>query len=186
MVSSVSQMFVFQSLGYNLIQVRFCSKTPCTCKYKFALHSVSLSLFWVPPTSSFISCPCLYRLFLLSFFIFQLSFMSFACISFTVFLSLNALSMSLAYSAQVPRFFCPCPSIILSLSLAYYVPVPCLPSPCHSFTLSSITLSMSLLYPVLVSCLKVLKNENFFGFDFEFCTISLLVMSKLRFCKKTF
>jgi hypothetical protein len=26
--------------------------------------------------------------------------------------------------------------------------------------------------------LKVHKNENFFGFDFEFCTILLLVMSK--------
>ncbi len=26
--------------------------------------------------------------------------------------------------------------------------------------------------------LKVHKNENFIGFDFEFCTISLLVMSK--------
>jgi hypothetical protein len=26
--------------------------------------------------------------------------------------------------------------------------------------------------------LKVHKNENFFGFDFEFCTVSLLVMSK--------
>ncbi len=26
--------------------------------------------------------------------------------------------------------------------------------------------------------LKVHKNENFFGFDFEFCTISLLVMLK--------
>ncbi len=26
--------------------------------------------------------------------------------------------------------------------------------------------------------LNVHKNENFFGFDFEFCTISLLVMSK--------
>ncbi len=26
--------------------------------------------------------------------------------------------------------------------------------------------------------LKVHKNENFFGFDFEFCTISLFVMSK--------
>jgi hypothetical protein len=26
--------------------------------------------------------------------------------------------------------------------------------------------------------LKVHKNENFFGFDFEFCIISLLVMSK--------
>ncbi len=26
--------------------------------------------------------------------------------------------------------------------------------------------------------LKVHKNENIFGFDFEFCTISLLVMSK--------
>ncbi len=26
--------------------------------------------------------------------------------------------------------------------------------------------------------LKVHKNENFFGFDFECCTISLLVMSK--------
>jgi hypothetical protein len=28
------------------------------------------------------------------------------------------------------------------------------------------------------SCLKVHKNENFFGSDFEFCTISLLVMLK--------
>jgi hypothetical protein len=26
--------------------------------------------------------------------------------------------------------------------------------------------------------LKVHKNENFFGFDFEFCPISLLVMHK--------
>ncbi len=26
--------------------------------------------------------------------------------------------------------------------------------------------------------LKVHKNENFFGFDFELCTISLLVMNK--------
>ncbi len=26
--------------------------------------------------------------------------------------------------------------------------------------------------------LKAHKNEKFFGFDFEFCTISLLVMSK--------
>jgi hypothetical protein len=29
-----------------------------------------------------------------------------------------------------------------------------------------------------LATLKVHKNENFFGFDFEFCTISLLVMSK--------
>ena len=28
------------------------------------------------------------------------------------------------------------------------------------------------------SVLKVHKNENFFGFDFEFCPISLLVMHK--------
>ncbi len=28
------------------------------------------------------------------------------------------------------------------------------------------------------STLKVHKNENFFGFDCEFCTISLLVMHK--------
>jgi hypothetical protein len=35
--------------------------------------------------------------------------------------------------------------------------------------------------------LKVHKNENFFGFDFEFCTISLLVMSKYKdFAKKIF
>ncbi len=26
--------------------------------------------------------------------------------------------------------------------------------------------------------LKVHKNENFFGFDFKFCTISLLIMHK--------
>jgi hypothetical protein len=30
----------------------------------------------------------------------------------------------------------------------------------------------------LSSLLKVHKNENFFGFDFEFCPISLLVMHK--------
>jgi hypothetical protein len=29
-----------------------------------------------------------------------------------------------------------------------------------------------------IAGLKVHKNENFFGFDFEFCTISLLVRSK--------
>ncbi len=29
-----------------------------------------------------------------------------------------------------------------------------------------------------VCYLKVHKNENFFGFDFEFCTISMLVMHK--------
>ncbi len=33
--------------------------------------------------------------------------------------------------------------------------------------------------------LKVHKNKNFFGFDFEFCTISLIVVLEiLRFCKK--
>jgi hypothetical protein len=31
---------------------------------------------------------------------------------------------------------------------------------------------------LLLIPLKVHKNENFFGFDFEFCTISLLVMQK--------
>ncbi len=31
---------------------------------------------------------------------------------------------------------------------------------------------------VCLFCLKVHKNENFFGFDFEFCTNSMLVMSK--------
>jgi hypothetical protein len=31
---------------------------------------------------------------------------------------------------------------------------------------------------ILFETLKVHKNDNFFGFDFEFCTISLLVMSK--------
>ncbi len=30
----------------------------------------------------------------------------------------------------------------------------------------------------LNNTLKVHKNENFFGFDFEFCPISLLFMSK--------
>jgi len=28
--------------------------------------------------------------------------------------------------------------------------------------------------------LKVHKNENFFGSDFEFCTISLIVMLKVK------
>ncbi len=35
--------------------------------------------------------------------------------------------------------------------------------------------------------LKVHKNENFFGFDFEFCTVSLLVMLKYQgFVKRHF
>ncbi len=33
-------------------------------------------------------------------------------------------------------------------------------------------------FKLRTQCLKVHKNENFFGFDFEFCTISLLVMHK--------
>ena len=33
--------------------------------------------------------------------------------------------------------------------------------------------------------LKVNKNENFFGFDFEFCTVSLLVMLKYEGFVKT-
>ncbi len=37
----------------------------------------------------------------------------------------------------------------------------------------------------MYSILKVHKNENFFGFDFEFCTISVLVKIS-RFCKKNF
>ncbi len=36
--------------------------------------------------------------------------------------------------------------------------------------------------PILA--LKVHKNENFFGFDFEFCTISLLVMSNIKILQK--
>jgi hypothetical protein len=35
--------------------------------------------------------------------------------------------------------------------------------------------------------LKVHKNENFFGFDFEFCTVSLLIMLKYEgFVKQNF
>ncbi len=34
--------------------------------------------------------------------------------------------------------------------------------------------------------LKVHKIENFFGFDFEICTISLLVMSKYKILQKIF
>jgi hypothetical protein len=35
--------------------------------------------------------------------------------------------------------------------------------------------------------LKVHKNDNFFGFDFEFCTVSLLVMLKYEsFVKNNF
>ncbi len=34
--------------------------------------------------------------------------------------------------------------------------------------------------------LKVHKNENFFGFDFEFCTVSLLVMLKYEGFVKNF
>jgi hypothetical protein len=32
--------------------------------------------------------------------------------------------------------------------------------------------------------LKIHKNENFFGFDFEFCTISMLVMHKNKISVK--
>jgi hypothetical protein len=35
--------------------------------------------------------------------------------------------------------------------------------------------------------LKVQKNDNFFGFDFEFCTVSLIVMLKYEgFVKNIF
>ncbi len=34
--------------------------------------------------------------------------------------------------------------------------------------------------------LKVHKIENFFGFDFEICTISSLVMSKIKILQKNF
>jgi hypothetical protein len=38
-----------------------------------------------------------------------------------------------------------------------------------------------------ISYLKVYKNEKFFCFDFEFCTVSLLVMLKYEgFVKHTF
>jgi hypothetical protein len=41
------------------------------------------------------------------------------------------------------------------------------------------TLALFLLYPYMYSVgLKVHKNEKFFGFDFEFCTISVLGMHK--------
>ncbi len=33
-------------------------------------------------------------------------------------------------------------------------------------------------FGLMLVALKVHKNENFFGFDFEFCTISVIVMSK--------
>jgi hypothetical protein len=39
----------------------------------------------------------------------------------------------------------------------------------------------------LFSPLKVHKNENFFGFDFEFCNVSFLVMLKYEgFVKNNF
>ncbi len=41
-----------------------------------------------------------------------------------------------------------------------------------------LTASNSTRNSITVSLLKVHKNENFFGFDFEFCPISLLVMHK--------
>jgi hypothetical protein len=34
------------------------------------------------------------------------------------------------------------------------------------------------LFCIFFNPLKVHKNENFFGFDFEFCTISMLVLHK--------
>ncbi len=112
----------------------------------------------VLPTSSFISsvvtfsCPCLYRLFSLSFFIFQLSFMSLACISFTVFLSFSCpLYVSLAYSVHVHRLLCTCPLLILSLSLGDPVPVFRLPYsvPRVSCPCLLLNLPMSLAYPTL-------------------------------------
>jgi hypothetical protein len=38
----------------------------------------------------------------------------------------------------------------------------------------------------LAASLKVHKNENFFGSDFEFCTFSLLVMLKYQSVEKKF
>ncbi len=45
---------------------------------------------------------------------------------------------------------------------------------CTAFKVEICAFSIS----INLNHLKVHKNENFFDFDFEFCTISLLVMSK--------
>ncbi len=43
--------------------------------------------------------------------------------------------------------------------------------------ISATVMSATVMFASVVSAsLKVHKNENFFGFDFEFCTISMLVM----------
>ncbi len=55
------------------------------------------------------------------------------------------------------------------------LPHEILPKICH---FSSLTGARRCIPLVLIACLKVNKNDNFFGSDFEFCTISLLVMLK--------
>jgi hypothetical protein len=44
---------------------------------------------------------------------------------------------------------------------------------------------ISILDAWLIHLLKVHRNENFFGFNFDFCTVSLLVMLKFEVLKKT-
>ncbi len=45
----------------------------------------------------------------------------------------------------------------------------------------------TIIQPLAWVDLKVHKNENFFGFDFDFCTVSLLVMLKYEgFVKNNF
>ncbi len=56
------------------------------------------------------------------------------------------------------------------VKLALGVPIP--PGPQEGWLLAPSAPAAT------IAALNVHKNENFFGFDFEFCTISMLVMHK--------
>jgi hypothetical protein len=71
-----------------------------------------------------------------------------------------------------PKYICTCATILFFCSYLFLF----LSSDLFLFFSYNILL---LLILVLQTCvLKVHKNENFYGFDFEFCPISLLVMHK--------
>ncbi len=54
----------------------------------------------------------------------------------------------------------------------------------HAFDSTEIGSGMIIFHGLAI--LNVHKNDNFFGFDFEICTISLLVMLKYKVLYKNF
>ncbi len=81
---------------------------------------------------------------------------------------------------------CPCcegqlnskQQVIFNIYKMFFDSLPFSPNgayPCF-FSFGRILTQNQAISLVLARALKVHKNENFFGFDFEFCTISMLVM----------